>query len=234
LPGTRCSFRSSWFCSCCWRDARRPSQRFGLARSTPRAIRTAHRSSGAAVVVGGGCGIVWATGFASYNDPGQDAAGLGDGSRPGHLGNLVFVGADVPLAEEVGWRGYRPKLVPAAGAVPAMALTGLMRRVSPAADRAPHPYHPDGNRLIVIPLFAAFTIGGLPYGYLRLCNSTWPGQPGALDPQLRLVLFGSPIVATSPWRGVPGWRERISSSSATVRSRRGCCGASVRRPLSVA
>ena len=154
------------------------------------------------VVLGAAYGIVWATGFASYNDPGLDAAGWAMGLGQGIFGNLVFATLTFSLAEEIGWRGYLlPKLVPAAGAVPAMALTGLMH----GAFHLPlilltSFYHPDGNRLIVIPLFlAAFTIGGLLYGYLRLTyNSTWPASLAHSTHNYVWALFGSLTVATSP------------------------------------
>jgi membrane protease YdiL (CAAX protease family) len=154
------------------------------------------------VVVGGSFAIVWATGFASYNDPGLDAAGWAMGLGQGIFSNLVFATLTFSLAEEIGWRGYLlPRFVPAAGAVPAMALTGLMH----GAFHMPlilltSFYHPDGNRLIVIPLFlAAFTIGGLLYGYLRLkYNSTWPASLAHSTHNYVWLLFGSLTFATSP------------------------------------
>ena len=82
-----------------------------------------------------------------------------------------------------------------------MALTGLMH----GAFHLPlilltSFYHPDGNRLIVVPLFlAAFTIGGLLYGYLRLTyNSTWPASLAHSTHNYLWALFGSLTVATSP------------------------------------
>lgn len=154
------------------------------------------------VVVGVSFGLVWATGFASYNDPRMDAAGWVAGIAQGIVGNLVFATLTFSLAEEIGWRGYLlPKLVPAAGAIPAMALTGLMH----GAFHLPlilltTSYHPDGNRLIVIPLFlATFTIGGLLYGYLRLkYNSTWPASLAHSSHNYFWALFGSLTIATSP------------------------------------
>jgi CAAX protease family protein len=154
------------------------------------------------VVLGAAYGIVWATGFASYNDPGLDAAGWAVLLPQGILGNLVLATLTFSLAEEVGWRGYLlPKLVPAAGAVRAMALAGLMHGAFhlPLILLTPF-YHPDGNRLIVIPLFlAAFTIGGLLYGYLRLTyNSTWPASLAHSTHNYLWALFGSLTIATSP------------------------------------
>jgi len=145
---------------------------------------------------------VWATGVASYNDPGLDVAGWAVLLPQGILGNLVFATLTFSLAEEIGWRGYLlPKLVPAAGAVPAMALTGLMHGAFhlPLILLASF-YHPEGNRLIVIPLFlAAFTIGGLLYGYLRLkYNSTWPASLAHSAHNYFWALFGSLTIATSP------------------------------------
>lgn len=154
------------------------------------------------VVLGAAYGIVWATGFAAFNNPGLDAAGWAFGLSQGIVSNLVVATLTLSLAEEIGWRGYLlPKLVPAAGAIPAMALTGLMH----GGFHLPlilltSFYHPEGNRLIVVPMFlAAFTIGGLLYGYVRLTyNSTWPASLAHSTHNYLWALFGSLTVATSP------------------------------------
>src|SRR5947209_16903886 len=61
-------------------------------------------------------------------------------------------------------------------------------------------YHPDGNRWIFVPLFlAAFTVGGLLYGYLRLStDSVWPASLAHSAHNYLWALFGSMTVATSP------------------------------------
>ena len=61
-------------------------------------------------------------------------------------------------------------------------------------------YHAEGNRLIFVPLFlAAFTVGGLLYGYLRLTtNSTWPASLAHSTHNYVWSLFGSLTLATSP------------------------------------
>jgi membrane protease YdiL (CAAX protease family) len=145
--------------------------------------------------------------FLSYSQspcqsPFRLVAGWANGLGQGIVSYLVIATLTFSLAEEIGWRGYLlPKLVLAAGAVPAMALTGLMH----GAFHLPlilltSFYHPDGNRLIVIPLFlAAFTIGGLPYGYLRLTyDSTWPASLAHSAHNYFWALFGSLTIATSP------------------------------------
>ena len=213
LPGSRCSFR---FCGSAHaagvtRDGRSRSGWASLGlhhagfRGWPLAILVP------LVVLGAAYGIVWATGFASYNDPGMDAAGWASGLGQGIVGNLVFATLTFSLAEEMAGAATCSPSLCRAGAVPAMALTGLMH----GAFHLPlilltSFYHPDGNRLIVIPLFlAAFTVGGLLYGYLRLTyNSTWP-EPGALDPQLPLGAFRQPDRRdVARGGGVPGRRER--------------------------
>jgi len=154
------------------------------------------------IVLGVAYGFIWSTGFASYKDPGLDAVGWVIGLGQGILGNLVLATLTFSLAEEIGWRGYLlPKLVPGIGAISAMALTGLMH----GAFHLPlilltSFYHPDGNRLIVIPLFlAAFTVGGLLYGYLRLnFNSTRPASLAHSTHNYLWALFGSLTVVTSP------------------------------------
>jgi hypothetical protein len=55
-----------------------------------------------------------------------------------------------------------------------MAVTGLLHGLfhMPIIFLTPY-YHPDGNRWIIVPLFlAAFTIGGLLYGYLRVTTNS--------------------------------------------------------------
>jgi membrane protease YdiL (CAAX protease family) len=61
-------------------------------------------------------------------------------------------------------------------------------------------YHPDGNRLLIVPLFlATFTIGGLLYGYLRLrSGSVWPASLAHSAHNWFWALLGSMTVAGSP------------------------------------
>jgi membrane protease YdiL (CAAX protease family) len=155
-----------------------------------------------AAVVGGAYLIVWATGVAAYNDPGLDAAGWAAGLAQGILGNIVIVTLTFSIAEEIGWRGYLlPRLMPALGSMRGMALTGLLHGVYhlPLILLTPF-YHPDGDRLILVPLFlAAFTIGGLLYGYLRVStNSTWPASLAHSTHNYAWNLFSGLTVATSP------------------------------------
>src|SRR5438105_4436985 len=124
--------------------------------------------------------FVWATGIATYTDPGLDASGWAFGLAQGILGNVVVASLTFSIAEEIGWRGYLlPKFASALGNTRGMAFTGLLHGVFhlPLIFLTPY-YHPDGNRLIFVSLFlAAFTVGGLLYGHLRLTtNSTWPAS----------------------------------------------------------
>jgi membrane protease YdiL (CAAX protease family) len=61
-------------------------------------------------------------------------------------------------------------------------------------------YHPDGNRWLIVPLFlAAFTIGGLLYGWVRLrTDSMWPASLAHSAHNYFWALFGSFTVANSP------------------------------------
>jgi pimeloyl-ACP methyl ester carboxylesterase/membrane protease YdiL (CAAX protease family) len=153
-------------------------------------------------VVGLAYALVWAMGVATYTDPGMDAAGWAVGLAQGILGNVVVATLTFSIAEEIGWRGYLlPRLASALGNTRGMALTGLLHGVFhlPLILLTPY-YHPDGNRLIFVPLFlAAFTIGGLLYGYVRLVtNSTWPAGLAHSTHNYVWNLLGGLTVATSP------------------------------------
>jgi membrane protease YdiL (CAAX protease family) len=153
-------------------------------------------------VVGGSYAIVWSAGIATFTPPALDAAGWVVGLAQGILGNVVFALVTFSLAEEIGWRGYLlPRLATALGNKRGMALTGLLHGVfhMPLIFLTPY-YHPDGNRWIFVPLFlAAFTVGGLLYGYLRLrTDSVWPASLAHSAHNYVWSLFGSLTVATSP------------------------------------
>jgi uncharacterized protein len=153
-------------------------------------------------VVGVAYAFVWAAGIAAYKDPGLDASGWVSGLAQGIAGNIVFATLTFSLAEEIGWRGYLlPRFASALGNTRGMALTGLLHGGFhlPLIFLTPY-YHAEGNRLIFVPLFlAAFTVGGLLYGYLRLTtNSTWPASLAHSTHNYVWSLFGSLTVATSP------------------------------------
>jgi uncharacterized protein len=153
-------------------------------------------------VVGIAYTFVWATGIAMYHDPGLDAWGWTIGLGQGIAGNLVFATLTFSLAEEIGWRGYLlPRFTSALGSTRAMALTGLLHGIfhMPLILLTPY-YHPDGNRLVIVPLFlVTFTVGGLLYGYIRLTtNSTWPASLAHSTHNYVWALFGSLTLATSP------------------------------------
>jgi uncharacterized protein len=153
-------------------------------------------------VVGAAHVIVWATGVAAYNDPGLDAAGWAAGLAQGIVGNVIVATLTFSIAEEIGWRGYLlPRLMPALGSTRGMALTGLLHGIYhlPVIFLTPF-YHPGGDRVILVPLFlAAFTIGGLLYGYLRVTtDSTWPASLAHSTHNYAWNLFSGLTVATSP------------------------------------
>jgi uncharacterized protein len=154
-------------------------------------------------VLGIAYALVWTTGVATFSPPaGLDAAGWLVGLAQGVVGNLVLGTLTFSLGEEIGWRGYLlPRLAAALGPRRGMALTGLLHGLfhMPIIFLTPY-YHPDGNRWLVVPLFlAAFTIGGLLYGWLRLrTGSVWPASLAHSAHNYFWALFGSFTVATSP------------------------------------
>jgi uncharacterized protein len=154
-------------------------------------------------VLGAAYGVVWSTGIATFAPPaGLDAAGWASGLAPGIFGTLVIATLTVSLGEELGWRGYLlPRLATSLGNRRGMALTGLLHGLfhMPIIFLTPF-YHPDGNRWIFVPLFlAAFTVGGLLYGYLRLStDSVWPASLAHSAHNYVWALFGSMTIATSP------------------------------------
>jgi membrane protease YdiL (CAAX protease family) len=154
-------------------------------------------------VVGAAYVVVWNAGIATFTpEPGLDAAGWIIGLAQGILGNVVVALVTFSLAEEIGWRGYLlPRLATALGNKRGMALTGLLHGLfhMPLIFLTPY-YHPEGNRWIFVPLFlAAFTVGGLLYGYLRIrTDSVWPASLAHSVHNYVWSLFGSLTVATSP------------------------------------
>jgi membrane protease YdiL (CAAX protease family) len=124
------------------------------------------------------------------------------GLAQGIVGNVVFATLTFSLAEEIGWRGYLlPRFASAFGSTWGMALTGILHGVYhlPVLLLTPY-YHPEGSRLLVVPMFlAAFTVGGLLYGYLRLStNSTWPASLAHSAHNYVWNLFAGLSVVSSP------------------------------------
>jgi membrane protease YdiL (CAAX protease family) len=155
------------------------------------------------IVLGVAYGFVWSTGIATYTPPtGMTALDWVSGLAQGMLSNLVVVTLTFSLGEELGWRGYLlPRLAASLGTRRGMAVTGFLHGLfhMPIIFLTPY-YHPDGNRWVIVPLFlAAFTIGGLLYGYLRMkTNSVWPASLAHSANNYFWALFGSLTVATSP------------------------------------
>jgi uncharacterized protein len=153
------------------------------------------------VVLGGSSIIVWSTGLASFAPPDLDALGWVSGVGQGFVQNAVFAMFTYSLAEEIGWRGYLlPKLARSLGDRRGMALTGALHGVFhlPVVFFTPF-YHPEGNRLLISVFFiAAFTVGGLLYGYLRLSSgSVWPVSLAHSAHNYFWGLFGGMTVGSS-------------------------------------
>jgi uncharacterized protein len=154
-------------------------------------------------VLGVAYALVWNTGVATFTPPsGLDAAGWVVGLTQGLFSNLVISTLTFSLGEEIGWRGYLlPRLAAALGQRRGMAVTGFLHGLfhMPIIFLTPY-YHPDGNRWLVVPLFlAAFTIGGLLYGWLRVrTGSVWPASLAHSAHNYFWALFGSMTVATNP------------------------------------
>jgi uncharacterized protein len=158
---------------------------------------------GPLLVLGAAYGVVWSTGVAAFAPPaGLDAAGWAGGLATGLVQNLVVGTLTFSLGEELGWRGYLlPKLAASLGPRRGMLLTGLLHGAFhlPLIVLTPF-YHPEGNRLLIVPLFlVTFTVAGLLYGWLRLTTgSVWPASLAHSAHNYFWALFGSMTVATSP------------------------------------
>jgi membrane protease YdiL (CAAX protease family) len=158
---------------------------------------------GPLLVLGAAYGLVWSTGIAAFVPPaGLDAAGWVVGLASGLFQNLVVVTLTFSIGEELGWRGYLlPRLAAGLGPRRGMLLTGLLHGGFhlPIILLTPF-YHPEGNRLVIVPLFlVTFTVAGLLYGWLRLrTGSVWPASLAHSAHNYFWALFGSLTVATSP------------------------------------
>ena len=118
--------------------------------------------------------VVWALGLADFVAP-QLTRSLPETGAEVIIG--LVLGLGLALAEEIGWRGYMLPRLAALGPLGAMLLVGLLHGIwhLPLIVLTPF-YHPDGNLLVVVPLFlATLTLAGVFYGWLRLATgSVWP------------------------------------------------------------
>lgn len=154
-------------------------------------------------VLGAAYGVVWSTGIAAFTPPpGLDAEGWAIGLGTGLFENLVIATLTFSLGEELGWRGYLlPRLATVLGNTRGMAATGFLHGLfhMPIIFLTPY-YHPDGNRLLIVPLFlTATTVGGLLFGYLRLhTQSVWTASLAHSAHNYYWGLFSTLTIATSP------------------------------------
>jgi membrane protease YdiL (CAAX protease family) len=90
---------------------------------------------------------------------------------------MCVTGPILAFAEEIGWRGYLQPRLAFLGERAAMLVIGVVWGAwhLPYILLAPY-YHADGNRALVLPLFAASVIAAsFLFGYLRtVSGSVWP------------------------------------------------------------
>ena len=120
-------------------------------------------------------GLTWATGLGHLAVPEMPG---GYPQVAARLGLGFCFGLVLAMGEEIGWRGYMlPRLLAAAGVLPAMLVVGFLHGVwhMPLLLGTPY-YHSAGNPVVVVPMFlATLTLAGVVFGWLRLASeSVWP------------------------------------------------------------
>ena len=155
------------------------------------------------LVMGFAYGVVWSTGVASFAVPektfGMD---LPLWAVPLFAVFLIIQASLTnSLGEEIGWRGYLLPRLESLGMWRASLLSGFLWGLwHLPMILLTTLYHPDGNRLIVIPLFLlGATILGVFFGYLRFrTGSVWPAAIGHSAQNVFWAVFGAFTVAASP------------------------------------
>jgi membrane protease YdiL (CAAX protease family) len=116
--------------------------------------------------------ITWATPVASFAVPASPLNMV-----LSFAANVIVTILVAAIPEELAWRGYLlPRLLPL-GRNKALAITGLVHAVwHLPLILLTSLYHPDGNLLIILPLFfGTIVAAGFVYGDLRIATgSIWP------------------------------------------------------------
>jgi uncharacterized protein len=139
--------------------------------------------------------------------------------------NVVVTILIAAVPEEVAWRGYLLPRLLQLGRNKALAITGLVH----AAWHLPlllltSLYHPDGNLLIILPLFVGTIVAaGFVYGDLRIATgSIWPaaiahGVHNASSAALaRLTITSSPVLVNEYLAGDTGVLILITTTVAAL------------------
>jgi uncharacterized protein len=152
--------------------------------------------------------ITWATPVASFAVP----ASLLNTVLT-FAANVIVTILVAAIPEELAWRGYLlPRLLPL-GRNKALAITGLMHAVwHLPLILLTTLYHPDGNLLIILPLFfGTIVAAGFVYGDLRIATgSIWPaamahGVHNASSAALAgLTITSSPVLVNEYLAGDTG------------------------------
>ena len=152
--------------------------------------------------------ITWATRFASFAAPANPVDTVLN-----FVVNAIVTIVPFAAVEELAWRGYMLPRLLQLGRNRALAITGLAHAAwhLPLILLTPL-YHPDGNLLIILPLFLGTIVAaGFVYGDLRIATgSIWPSSIahgvhnaawGALG---ALTVTGSPVLVNEYLAGDTG------------------------------
>lgn len=152
--------------------------------------------------------ITWATPVASFAVPASPL-----NTVLTFAANVIVTILVAAIPEELAWRGYLlPRLLPL-GRNKALAITGLVHAVwHLPLILLTSLYHPDGNLLIILPLFfGTIVAAGFVYGDLRVATgSIWPaamahGVHNASSAALAgLTITSSPVLVNEYLAGDTG------------------------------
>jgi membrane protease YdiL (CAAX protease family) len=116
---------------------------------------------------------------------------------------ILFVVATIgwSLGEEFGWRGYLLPRLRVLGDTKAILISGVVWAVYHLPIMLLTTlYHPEGDRLIVAPLFVVAVVGAsFFFSYLRIFSgSVWPSSLAHTVHNLAWMVTGEFMIATSP------------------------------------